>query len=79
MPQFRWPEVQHDIILAREAAAKRPSKLPDWEPIAKTLSSAFSTSSRPVHLKGRGCKERMDRLLAKFNSEDKQSLKRYSL
>ena len=75
MPQFRWPEVQHDIILAREAAAKRPLKLP----IAKTLSSAFSTSSRPVHLKGRGCKERMDRLLAKFNSEDKQSLKRYSL
>ena len=77
MPQFRWSEVQNDIILAREVAAKRPSKLIDWESIAKTLSAAFTTSSRPVHLKGRGCKERMDRLLAKFSSDDTQSLKRY--
>ena len=76
MPQFRWPEVENDIALAREVASKRPSKMLDWEAIAQVLSTAFSPSSKPVHIKGRGCKERMERLLAKFRSDDRQALKR---
>ena len=76
MPQFRWPEVAHDISLAKEVASRRPAKSTDWEAIADLLSSMFATPSRPVQLKGRGCKDRMDRLIQKFRAEDAQSLKR---
>lgn len=76
MPQFRWPELQHDISLAREVAGSRPSKPSDWETIAGTLSVAFSTEEKAVELKGRGCRERLERLLEKFKSDDSKSLKR---
>ena len=76
MPQFRWPELMHDISLAREGASSHPSKPADWESIAGVLSSAFSTEDKPIELKGRGCRERMDRLLEKFRAEDSKSLKR---
>ena len=76
MPQFRWPELFHNIALAREVVGQRPSKSADWEAIADVLSSMFTVPSRPVKLKGRGCKDRMDRLIQKFRAEDSQSLKR---
>ena len=76
MPQFRWPEITHDLSLAKEIAAMHPSKPADWETIAGVLSAAFSTEDKPVCLKGRGCRERMDRLLEKFKAEKSQSLKR---
>ena len=66
----------HDVSLAREVAGRRPSRSSDWEAIADVLSSMFTTPIRPVQLKGRGCKERMDRLLQKFRADDAQSLKR---
>ena len=76
MPQFRWPEVANDISLAREVVGRRPSKLADWEVIAGILSSTFSTPSKPVQLKGRGCRERLERLVDKFCAADSQSQKR---
>ena len=75
-PQFRWPIVSNDVMLAREVAAQRPSKPADWDDIATVLSSAFSTPSKTVQLKGRGCRERMDRLIAKYRADDSQSLRR---
>ena len=54
MPQFLWPELRHDISLAREVASSRPSKPADWESIAGVLSSTFSTEDKPIELKGRG-------------------------
>ena len=75
--QFRWPEVWHDLALAREVAAQRPKKPADWTEIAERLSCAFSASGRlKVDLKGRGCRERLDRLVGKFRSEESKSLKR---
>ena len=76
MPQFQWPALFYDIALAREVASCHPSKSEDWEGIAKTLSVAFSTLNKPVELKGRGCREEMERLLDKFCSEESASLKR---
>ena len=76
MPQFRWPDVENDIFLAREVVGHRPTKAADWEAIAGILNAAFSTPSKVVQLKGRGCRERLERLLDKFRSEDTQSLKR---
>ena len=76
MPQFRWPDVENDIFLAREVVGRRPTKAADWEVIASTLNAAFSTPTRIVQLKGRGCRERLERLLGKFRSEESQSLKR---
>ena len=76
MPQFRWPELHHDHSLAREVASTRPSKSADWDKIAGTLSALFSTEDKPVELKGRGCRERLERLLDKFKSDDAKSLKR---
>ena len=54
MPGFRWPYVAQDIALATKAAAVRPRKLTEWEDIAKTLTSLFSTADKHVLLKGRG-------------------------
>ena len=76
MPGFRWPYIAQDIALATEVAAVRPNKLTDWEAIAKTLTSLFSTTDKHVSLKGRGCKDRMDLLLRKYREEDSKSLKR---
>ena len=65
MPAFRWPETCHDIALAKEVVFSRPTKPINWDKIASNLNAAFSTEDKPVELKGRGCRERMDRLLAK--------------
>ena len=76
MPQFRWPEVKNDIYLAREVVGRRPSKLSDWDEIAALLSSSFSTPAKPIHLKGRGCRDRLDRLVEKQRADDSRSLRR---
>ena len=76
MPQFRWPELSNDLSLAKEVASARPTKSADWEKIAEKLSILFSTIEKLVELKGRGCRERLDRLLDKFKTEDAKSLKR---
>ena len=76
MSQFRWPDLHHDVSLAKEVVSARPRKGADWEKIAVTLSALFSTGEKPVELKGRGCRERLDRLLEKFKTEDSKSLKR---
>ena len=65
MSQFRWPELKHDILLAREVAGNHPSKPRDWETVASTLNVFFSMEKNAVDLKGRGCRERLERLLKK--------------
>lgn len=77
MPSFRWPDVANDISLAKEVISRRPDKPSDWESIACTLSELFSTEEKPVALKGRGCRERMELLTKKYREEDNKSLKRY--
>ena len=78
MPQFRWPSVCNDLALDREVAAIRPSKPSEWEEVAAALNSTFSTEERFVDLKGRGCRERMERLIEKFRADDAKSLRRYA-
>ena len=73
----RWPDVDNDISLAKEVISRRPNKPSDWESIACTLSQLFSTEEKPVALKGRGCRERMELLIKKYREEDNKSLKRY--
>lgn len=77
MPTFRWPDTGHDIILAKEVVSSRPAKPLDWELIATKLNVVFSTEELPVYLKGRGCKERMERLLNKYKTDDTASMRRY--
>jgi hypothetical protein len=75
---FRWPALQNDIDLAKEVIAKNPEKPCDWDAIAICLQSLFSeTVSKPVEIKGRSCRERMERLIKKYKDEDAASLKRY--
>ena len=76
MPSFRWPELYHDLALATEVASKRPQKPVDWESVALALNKVFSTSEKPVFLKGRGCRERMDLLIRKYKTDDAKSLKK---
>ena len=76
MPQFQWLGLHDDLSLAREVASTHPSKSVDCEKIAGTLTALFSTKGKPVELKGRGCRERLERLLDKFKSDDSKSLKR---
>ena len=77
MAPFRWPDTKHDIALAQEVAAAKPVGSQDWEIIATRLSTLFSTEDKPVELKGRACRERMQLLIEKFKQEDARSLKRY--
>ena len=75
MPRFRW-DLKNDIALASEVATHRPLKPVGWDEIACTLNTSFSTDDKPVGLKGRGCKERLDLLLKKYKAEDTKALKR---
>jgi len=76
MAPFRWSLLEHDLALAKEVAAKKPSKPDEWEKVALLLSAVFTSDDRKIELKGRGCRERMDRLLEKYSTEDKRALKR---
>ncbi|XP_028410542.1 stress response protein NST1-like [Dendronephthya gigantea] len=76
MSPFRWPKIEHDLMLATEVAARSPKSGTDWETIASILSKAFSTDGNRIELTGRSCRERMDRLLAKHKEDDKKSLKK---
>lgn len=78
MPNFRWPLLQHDIFLAKEAISKRPEKALDWNSIATNLSKKFSTEEKPIVIKGRACRERLDLLVRKYRDEDTKALKRYA-
>ena len=62
MLQIRWPEMKYDDALTKDVASVRPNKPSDWEGIAGVLSAAFPTDDKPVALKGRGCRECLDRL-----------------
>lgn len=76
MSPFRWPLLHYDVMLCKEVLARRPSSPSDWDIIAVGLSQVFSTTDKPVELKGRGCKERLNLLIEKYNQNDKKSLKR---
>ena len=75
---FRWPDNKQDIALATEVAAFSPVKPKDWEAIAARLSKMFTTESTQVELKGRGCRERLERLIDKFKAEDAKALKGFT-
>ena len=64
------------FALAKEVAQYMPEKPQEWEDIAKGLSEAFSTEAKQVELKGRGYRERMDRILDRYKEEDAKALKR---
>jgi hypothetical protein len=76
MAPFRWPLLQHDAMLCKEVLARRPSSSSDWDSMAETLGEVFTTQEKQVELKGRGCKERLDRLIEKYTQNDKKSLKK---
>ena len=62
MPSFRWPDVSHNIALAKEAISVCLEKPADWDVIACTLNSNFTTEDKPVFIKGRRYRERLDLL-----------------
>lgn len=70
MAPLRWPELSHDKALLLEVATKKPERPADWEDVALNLSLAFSTPNNAVEIKGRACRERLDRLIHKFKNED---------
>lgn len=75
MPGFRY-DLKHDLALATEVASSRPNRLADWDVVADKLSQQFSTDEKPISLKGRGCRDRMELLIKKYEDEDKKALKR---
>ncbi|KAK3732011.1 hypothetical protein QZH41_016892, partial [Actinostola sp. cb2023] len=76
MAPFRWPQMKQDLALAKEVASKKTTKPADWDEIANSLGKAFSAEGKTVEMKGRGCRERMERLQEKHKNEDKKALKR---
>ena len=74
MLPFRWPLVEQDLHLARQASYHRPEKPAEWEKVAQRLSEAFSDGGNFVKRKGRGCRERMERMLQKRKAEDVRSV-----
>ena len=76
MAPFRWPSIQNDLALAKEVASRKPQTHQDWDEIATFLSGVFSSDSNRVDLKGRGCRERLARLIEKNKQDDKKSIKK---
>lgn len=62
---FRWPNIQNDLALAKKVAARKPQTHQDWDEIATVLSGVLGSESNRVDLKGRGCRERLARLIEK--------------
>lgn len=77
MPNFRWPNIYHDLSLAKDVYSVRPEKASDWDIIAAKLSALFSTDEKPISMKGRACRERLDLLLKKYREQDAKALKRF--
>ena len=76
MPPFHWLLVEQELHLAREVSCHRPEKPAEWDKIAQRLSEAFSDGTNFVELKGKGCRERIERRLQKRRAEDVRSLNR---
>ncbi|XP_068743269.1 DNA ligase 1-like isoform X2 [Montipora capricornis] len=76
MAPFRWPSIQNDLALAKEVASRKPQTHQEWDELATVLSEVFSSDSNRVELKGRGCRERLARLIEKNEQDDKKSLKK---
>ena len=75
MPGIRW-EVRHDLALASEVVSRRPQKPSDWIELAEALNNLFTNEEKPLLVKGRGCRDRIDLLLKKYKDQDKKALKR---
>ena len=76
MAPFRWPSTSSDLMLATEAAARRPKCAADWEETAQRLSTEFSIENRAVKFMGCACRKRLDGVIAKYVEEDKKALKK---
>ncbi|CAH3114398.1 unnamed protein product [Pocillopora meandrina] len=76
MAPFRWPSLKNDIALAKEVDSRKPQTHQEWDELATILSEVFSFDSNRVELKGRGCRERLTRLIEKNEQDDKKSLKK---
>ncbi|XP_068739798.1 uncharacterized protein [Montipora capricornis] len=76
MAPFRWLSIQNDLALAKEVASRKPQTHQEWDELATVLSEVFSSDSNRVELKGRGCRERLARLIEKNEQDDKKSLKK---
>ena len=64
MVPFQWPDIWHELALAKEVAKYFPKALRVGRAeVAKILSDAFSTDDKQI--KGRGCREKMDKILEK--------------
>ena len=57
---FRWPQLYHDVSLAKEVIPLRPKNASDWECIAVKLSFLFSSAEKAILIKGRARRERLD-------------------
>ena len=62
--------------LIKEVASRKPQTHQEWDELATILSEVFSSDSNRVELKGRGCRERLTRLIEKNEQDDKKSLKK---
>ena len=63
-------------MLATEVAARNPSSPQQWDEVAEVLSKAFSNKKLSIELTGRSCREHMDRILGKYQQDDKRALKK---
>ena len=66
----------NDLALAKEVACRKQQTHQDWDEIATVLSEVFSSDSNRVELKGRGCQERLVRLIENNEQDHKKSLKK---
>ena len=64
------------IQMAKEVAFRKPQTHQEWDELATVLSEVFTSDSNRVELKGRGCRERLARLIEKNEQDDKKSLKK---
>jgi hypothetical protein len=54
------------LLLVTEVAARNLKNGTEWETIACVLSKAFSTDDKSVEVTGLACRERLERLIAKY-------------
>ena len=78
MPQFRW-HLKHELALLKELTANKPATAKDWATTWKRVSNGIN-QAMSVATTPRSCRDHFNNaLLSKFNKDNRDSLKRYTL
>ena len=66
--------MKHELAVAKEVAKYFPEKPQEWDEVANILSKVFSTDDKQVEVKEGGCREKINKKLEKYKSQEAKAV-----